>query len=328
MGIYDKTMKMLVDADPTAFANFILDQARRAGDSDLVHAAIRSVERLNTEFQSSKTEADGLLLIECHNDFRYLMQIEIQTKKHPFMPLRQLDYCVQAVKKNLKKYGELPVMPAVIYLRKNGTVQEPPYRWPFLSRSTMDFHYQCIKMWELECADLFAFQQPALLPLAPLTNGGNNSIVCKQVFEELLANQLYNLLPITQAIASWRLQGTELEWLAKEFEKMLEEFEDAPAFQWMTKSALEKGIAIGKNEGIAIGKNEGIAIGKEEGRLLNQRETLVLIVEERFPDLRALAEQQVRLVNNIERLKTLARQLVVVQDTNKARQLLVEAVGH
>ena len=69
-----------------------------------------------------------------------------------------------------------------------------------------------------------------------------------------------------------------------------------------------------------------IAIGKEEGRLLNQRETLVLIVEERFPDLRALAEQQVRLVNNIELLKTLARQLVVVQDTNKARQLLVEAV--
>ena len=113
---------------------------------------------------------------------------------------------------------------------------------------------------------------------------------------------------------------------------MLDEFRDTPAYRRLTELAREEGLFIGKKEGIAIGKNEGIAIGKEEGkeegRLLSQRETLVLIVEERFPDLRVLAEQQARLINDVERLKTLARQLIVVQDTSKARQLLVEAVGH
>lgn len=325
-------MKLLVDADPAAFAHFILNQVPHTFGQAVPQAAIHSVERLNPEFQGDKTEADGLLLINGALPSRYLMQIEIQSQKHPFMPLRQLDYCVRAVKKHRKKYGELPIMPVVIYLHKGGKIQEPPYCWPFWNLTMMAFRYASIKLWELESDDLFALQQPSLLPLAPLTNGGNNSIVCKRVFDALLDNRLYDLLPITHMIASWQLKGADAEWLIKELENMLDEFRDTPAYRRLTELAREEGLFIGKKEGIAIGKNEGIAIGKEEGkeegRLLSQRETLVLIVEERFPDLRVLAEQQARLINDVERLKTLARQLIVVQDTSKARQLLVEAVGH
>ena len=47
MGEFDNTMKMLVDADPKAFATFILSQARRSGKPHLAAATIRSVERRN-----------------------------------------------------------------------------------------------------------------------------------------------------------------------------------------------------------------------------------------------------------------------------------------
>lgn len=145
-------------------------------------------------------------------------------------------------------------------------------------------------------------------------------------------NKLYDLLPVGQTIASWLLQGTNLEWLKKEYRKMLDLFRDSPAYEWMTEDARAEGLAQGLEQGLEQGRKEAEKARQEalKAQEAHQRaleafqQTVVALVAERFPKLARLAQKQVRTVEEVERLQHLILRVSLTQDAAEIEELLLD----
>lgn len=299
MGEYDHAMKVLVDADPLALARFVLGRSARTRALAEEGSGLKFIARLSTEFPGTKAEADGLLRLETGPGEPFLTHIEFQSKRDGMMGDRLIDYC----RRTRQKHGPLPIVSCVIYLRPAGTIEESPHIWPALGGGiNLVFEYVCIKLWEVSREEILALGQPALLPLALLTKGQVDRILVKEMFEELLAHKLYDLLPVGQTIAGWLLREVDLEWLRKEYHKMLDFFKDSPAYAWMTEEALERGLERGR---------EGF------------RQVIVTLVGERFPHLAPLAQKQVALVQDQDRLQQLVLRVSLSQDAAEIEHLLL-----
>jgi len=304
MGQYDHAMKSLVNANPEAIAQFVLRQWRLTRGETIQENA-KVIAQLSTEFQGTEAEADGLLLMGTEED-KFLIHIEFQSKRDTIMPDRLLDYCLRA----RHKHGYLPITSCVIYLHEDGHMQEPPACWEVFGQKNMIFDYICIKLWEVPREEMLALNQPALLPLALLTKGEVNSIIIRDTFEELLANKLYDLLPIGQTIAAWLLRGTNLEWLKKEYSKMLDFFKDSPAYEWMTEDAREEGRQQ--------------LLTAQRQTLEEYRQILVALIAKPFPQLARLAEKQVSAIKDQKRLQQLILRVNMAQDAAEVEVLLLD----
>lgn len=327
MGEYDHAMKLLVDADPLALARFVLRQNERTRHLAEAEQSLKLVSQLNTEFQGTEARADGLLMLEYGPSRPFLAHIEFQSSHDTTMGERMVDYGHRV----RQKYGPLPIAACVIYLREDEAVQEPPYYWPFFEGPpTLTFDYTCIKLWEVERAELLGLNRPALLPLALLTKGGANRRIVKEMFQELLSNRLHDLLPVGQTIAGWLLKGLDLEWLKREYQNMLELFKDSPAYQWMTEDAREEGLARGLEQGLERGLEQGLEQGREEMRgevrkaQETFRQTLVTLVDERYPVLTGYARKQVQVVDDLERLQRAILRVSLSKDASDASRALDE----
>jgi predicted transposase YdaD len=306
-------MKLMVDEDPQAITQFVIHQLYHARGRQPPEE-IKILAQLGTEFQATEADADGLLLMRIGAYAPMMLHIEFQSKRDAIMPDRLLDYSLRA----RRKHGPFPMLSSVIYLRDDGTVQEPPMTWEILDDvRLLDFQYLCLKLWEIPREEILALHQPALLPLSLLTKGEVNRIIVKEMFEELLASKLYDLLPVGQTVASWLLGSTNLEWLQKEYYQMLDFFKDAPAYAWMTESAREEGREEGREE----------ARRQIEQAVEVIREAVVVLVSRCFPKLEHLAKQQILLVKNQERLQRLIFQLSMAQESSEAKELLLELGG-
>jgi hypothetical protein len=240
MGQYDQAMKLIVDEDPLAITRFVIQQWFQARGRQ-PPGKIEILAQLGTEFQATKADADGLLLVRIGAYAPMMLHIEFQKKRDAIMSDRLLDYSLRA----RRKHDPFPVLSCVIYLHDDGSVQEPPMTWDILDEvRLLDFQYLCLKLWEIPREEILALHQPALLLLSLLTKGEVNRIIVKDMFQELLSNKLYDLLPVGQTIVSWLLGNTNLEWLQKEYYQMLDFFKDAPAYEWMTASAREEGLSL------------------------------------------------------------------------------------
>jgi hypothetical protein len=139
-------------------------------------------------------------------------------------------------------------------------------------------------------------------PLALLTKGGANRIIVKDMFQELLSNQLQDLLPIGQTIAGWLLKGMDLEWLRKEYRNMLELFKDSLSYQWMVEDAR----------------------AEERLKALEAfRQTAVGLVEERYPELTDFARGQVQAMTDLERLQQAILRVSLSKDAVEAASALL-----
>ena len=78
------------------------------------------------------------------------------------------------------------------------------------------------------------------------------------------------------------------------------------------------GFAKGKQEGLAEGKQEGLA----EGETKALQDTLLMIIEMRFPSLLAWAQQQVVSIQELDALRFASRQMLVAPDEATARFIL------
>ena len=306
MGQYDHAMKSIVDADPQAIAQLVVHLARTQGIF-ILKGDIKSVTRLNSEFQGVEATADGLLLIETVDGRRFIIHIEFQSTRDKYMPDRLLDYCLRT----RRKYGPLPILCCVIYLRDDGNIEEPPWIWPwFEDQVAMIFQYVCIKLWETPREEIEVSQQPALWPLALLAKGAIDDILVRKMFENLLANKLHDLIPVGQTVAAWLLKGASLERLKKEYYRMLELFEDSPFYEWVAEREAEKVRQ---------------QIEEFQHQTLSRfRETVVALVVHEFPDLAPLAQQQVALLKSQERLQQLILQVGTAHDRAGVARALVD----
>ena len=105
----------------------------------------------------------------------------------------------------------------------------------------------------------------------------------------------------------WLRQGVDLEWLKKEYRKMLEFFKESPAYHWMTEDARADGLAQGREQGLAA-----------------FRQTVVRPIDERFPRLAELACWQVQGVKDLERLQQAILRVSLSKDAAEAADALAE----
>ena len=100
---------------------------------------------------------------------------------------------------------------------------------------------------------------------------------------------------------------------------MLEDIlRDTPVYQEVLAEGEEKGL----EKGLKKGMEEGLEKGLEQG-LETQRQTLLDIVQERFPAIARLAKQQADAIEDPEMLRRLTVKISIVKTPKEAEQYLL-----
>jgi predicted transposase YdaD len=214
----------------------------------------------------------------------------------------------------------IPILSCVIYLRDDGRVQEPPGRWDWFHGSPyMLFKYICSKLYELPREEITNLHKPSLLPLALLTKDKVNRIMALDTLAQLHENKLDDLLLVGQIIAGLVLGAVDLEWIKKEYYKMLDFFKDSPVYEWIADDALEEGFERGREQG----RREALEAIQQQ-TVEEFRKTIVLLVAERFPKLERLAKRQVQTTDDIKLLQQAILLCSRTQDSTEVEIVLLD----
>ena len=329
MGHYDRTLKLLIDTNPAAIARLVLYAWQKQEPGAVPNIQITSVTQLSVEFQSEEREADAVLLLEGPDGPLCLLELEVQSRRHPFMPLRSLEYCVRAKIKHWKEYGDLPILAVMLYLFDEDNIPQPPLRWLAPDgQTTLVFFYLPISLKMLPREELLGLHEPELWPLVLLTDGPVDRILIKEMFAELLEQKLYRTLPICHTIAAWLLRGEDREWLHQEYEKMVDLFQDSPALKWMEEDVTKR-VTERITEQVTAQVTEQVrreerqkAEEERQKAVVAFRQTVTELVARRFPELTRPAKVLVRSLVEPEAFQRLILRLSLARDAEEAQDAL------
>ncbi len=292
---WDDSLRKLVRANPQAFVSWIL------GDAEFIR-------ELPEKLKSWKLEVDALLRTSVKGH-QMLLHIEFQTYNDLEMAERLLRYNVL-----LRSEYKLPVVSCVIYLLRDGTVPPSQLIWDApTGRDVIHFFFESIELGELTPDDLLGMEQPGLFPLLPLTKGGIRKEVTEHMFASLKDSEQTDLLAIGGTLASLvfsREHSPDLEWLHRRLREMHDILRESPYYQ----------------EILQEGRQEGLQEGREEGKLEGQRETLLAIVQARFPKMVRLTKKLVTVIDDPESLQDVTVKISMAQTDGEVQQYLLEGI--
>lgn len=288
---WDSTMKKLVRANPQAFLSWLLPNAHFKRE-------------LPQDLKLKDFDVDTLLLVALDDDQEMLVAIEFQTYNDPTMAERLLRYNVL-----IRCEYKLPVLSFVIYLLKDGQIQQSPLRWDVpTGQEVLWFHFESIELGELSVADLLNTGQINLLPLLPLTKDGARRDVVNHMLTELQAAGRLDLMLLGYTFASLvfsRKNKFELEWLFREFSGMRDIFRDSPIYQIILDEGIEKGR-------------------KQEREAF--RQTLLQLIKARFSYARTLQAmlEKIASIEDTETLQELILKVSMAQTLDEAEDAVLE----
>ena len=286
-------MKRLVKTYAQHFTNWLVAEAT-------------FVRTLNVELQSQQLFVDALMEIISYGEPSLLL-IEFQSYRDPEMGRRLMEYSVLAS----REYNHCAVYPYVIYLRKPGEVADSPYiRMRPDGREAYRFHYDVIQLWEIP-AEVFLRQGwLGLLPLVILTRGGKRPEVVNEMIEQLAGAQEYDLLALARLMGGlvFKEGSDESDWFKGRFHM----FQDILRESWVYKEIGQEYF------------EQGIEQGIEQGKLQGLREMLLSFVQRDFPEVMALARQQVDRITDLEILQAIVLKLVHAQTLDEAKQIFFD----
>jgi len=159
---FDNIGKYLAEKYPADFAKWLL------------MSEPQKVTVLKTELSIEPIRADSVIFLQTESR---IIHIEFQTltKSNPPVPLRMLDYYVR-----LRRTYRQPVTQVVIFLQETDDVMA--FTEEYADEATVH-RYRVVRLWEQDSA-LF-LDNPALLPLAPLTKTDSPSSLLSQVAEKI-----------------------------------------------------------------------------------------------------------------------------------------------
>jgi len=144
-----------------------------------------------------------------------------------------------------------------------------------------------------------ALKQPGLeglLPLLPLTQGGQSHEVVEETIAQLQATGQQDLLPLSYAFAALVFTKTaDKLWLKERFDKMHDILEESWAYQEI------------------MGK------GHQQG----YQQAAIDVVVARFPDLETLARTKITAIDDLERLQHLIIDLSISHTREEMEQVLL-----
>jgi predicted transposase YdaD len=246
---YDDAMKKLVGGNPQDLVPWVIPGAQFG-------------KQLPLELRVENIYADGLLQATLDGK-EFLAHIEFQTRYDGRIGERLLEYNVLAS----RQYKYLPVCSCVIYLKNHSSVPQSPFlRGLPNGEEVVRFHDRSIELGKLEAGELLHTGLVGLLPLLPLTKDGARREVVEEMISGLISAEKTESLWIGYALAS-KVLTDDLKWLKRRFAMLEDILRDTPVYQEVLAEGMEKGL------------EQGI----ERGKLETQRQTLLDIVQERFP---------------------------------------------
>lgn len=294
---YDDAMKKLVMGNPQDLVLWVLPRAQFG-------------KQLPYELSVENIYADGLLQVSLDGK-EFLLHIEFQSSNDAYIGERLLEYNVLAS----RQYGFLPVYSCVIYLKNHGDVPQSPFIRALPSgEEIVRFQYRSIELGKLTSEELLQTGLAGLLPLLPLTRDGARREVVEKMITGLILSEKTESLWIGYALATKVLKD-DLKWLRRRFAVFSDLLRETPAFQEVLAEGLEKGLA------------EGLEKGLKEGELRAQRQTLLAVVQERFPGIVDLAKMQADVIEDPEALRRLIVRMSIVQTSEEARQYLLSGAN-
>jgi predicted transposase YdaD len=287
---YDDAMKKLVGGNPQDLVSWVLPGAKFG-------------KQLPFELSVENIYADGLLQVSLDGK-DFLAHFEFQSSYDGHIGERLLEYNVLAS----RQYNYLPVYSCVIYLKNHSDVPISPFiRGLPTGEEVVRFHYRSIELGKLAAGELLQTGLVGLLPLLPLTKDGARREVVEEMISGLVSAEKTESLWIGYALAS-RVLIDDLKWLKRRFAMLEDILRDTPVYQ----------------EVLAEGLEQGLEKGIKEGKLEAQRQTLLDIVEERFPEIVRLAKRQADTIEDPEVLRRLNVKMSVVRSSKEAEQYLLD----
>ena len=233
---------------------------------------VRCVERLDGRLQWVGRETDVLLRAQDPEAGEFLVNIELQLRPDPRMPLRVEAYAALAE----QKY-RLPVYSVVVNILPGSGAEQGRYESSVLgNRALRDI--RVVRLWEWEARRVVEEDLTGLLPLVPVMDGGDDLDLLARVLDRLRSTP--------------ELAGMEM-LLAYVAGLVLDKRDVLDLMRWNMGRATgmtfyEEILLEGREQGLALGLSQGEERGHREAALRH----LQRILRRRFgPAAEALDER-------------------------------------
>ena len=277
---FDNVCKLLAEKYPLDFARWLLPEEPQ------------SVKVLKTELSIEPIRADFVTFLKSENQILHIEFQTLSTSRKP-IPLRVIDYYIR-----LKRlYTECTIIQVVIFLQE--TEDKNAFINVYQDVNTTHY-YQVIRMWEQD--PVLFLNNPALLPLAPLTRTNAPQDLLSQVAESVAKIEEIeikrDIVACTEILAGLRFEKKLISQLLRE--------------DIMRESVIYQDIL---QKGEEKGRKEGEKRGEQRGRELGEQRTIIRLLNRRFGELDSSLVDRITTLN-IEKLDNLADALLDFSNIN------------
>ena len=286
---WDVVIKLLVGSNPQDFVSLLLPEAR-----------FQSF--LDKELHGRTIQADILMRVNWKEQ-EMILHVEFQRRRDADMSKRIWEYNALST----IQY-QCPVSSFVLYLIPDGTVPDPFYQIGVDGRRIHDFRYDILKLWELPVEELEQPGREGTLPLMPLAKGGMSYRRVDEMIARLQETDREDLYAMAYSLAALAFSKTEERaWLRRRFNMLKDILEESWAYQEMIEEAQQKAEKKGMQQG-----------------LNTMRETILHLVQKRYPQLVISATQYVNQIEEPEQLSTIIDKLFDAQSNEEVAQLFTQ----
>ena len=286
-------MKRMVKIYAQHFSNWLMAEAT-------------FVRSLNVELQSQPLFADALIEVNTGGEPSLLL-IEFQSYRDAEMGRRVTEYSIIGS----REHQHWEVHPYVIYLRKVGEIEYPPYiRRHRDGWEEYRFNYHVIELWEMPAEFFLRQGWLGLLPFVVLARGGKEPTIVNQLVKRLSEAKAYDLLALVRVLGGlvFKEGSDESAWFKGRFHMWQDILQESWVYQEIGQEYFAQGIEKGREQ-------------EREQVLQGQREMLLSFVQRDFPEVLILARQQVSRITDLEILQAVFLKLVRTQTIEDAKKI-------
>ncbi|QLE48538.1 transposase [Nostoc sp. C057] len=260
-------------------------------------------EILNSEFQWISRESDVLIRVSSPQHGEFLLLNELQLRYKSQMPRRMRAYAALAE----EKYN-LPTYPVLINILKTGNNEIPTSFTSNIAGLRAIQDYRVINLWEIDVNIAFQQPLPSLLPFVPILKGGENESIIREALQIPRADEQLNQLETVLAFfATFVLENTLVQEIMRWDMSVLRE---SPWYQEILREGEARGEARGEERGKASGELRGILSAIE------------INLELKFSDRGLQLMPEINQIQDLERLKTILRNIVTANTIEELQQIL------
>jgi hypothetical protein len=333
--LYDRALKALME-----------DHAAEMLPELLPGAELVSIE--NTELNRPNLRADLVYFIRYQGEPR-ILNLELQTGRDNTMNYRMLQYYVEL----LGRY-EMPIISMVMYPFQT-SVQEPLLQQESGTGTSLSFQYEILRLWLEDAEQCLRRGVVSMYTLLPAMKGVTVAMLFQAITEiegrypqPHLTRHLLRFQTILRRSKTLSQQDKQkVEARMKSYDSLLDgDVELQKEIQELVERRAEEEIQKGLQRGFerlqreaeilkleaeerqkrvqleAEERQKRVQLEAENSIIAEQQQTVLYVVEARFPTLLDVARQNVPLIKSRSELSLLAKQILRAPDETFARWAL------